>query len=264
MNAFVQQDLPDFDPIADFTVCAWILSGNQGSNSMALCIECFELTHSLLCIGEWDHDGHLQAVVYHGENICMRGKGGSLPRGQWLHVVVTQSRDELSFYIDGRLEDTKRWKALEAAETASRVRDVLSQLCAMIAEGGGDAGTHLSRTLRIREQGGRPMGRSDRERQVLEPRIERGKIRYSLLSVARLTSIVAGRGLARGTREESAYSRPLGCVAVLTAELSVCIVSEHVDFSMVISTLLLPLPHCLRLPRAAEVHARFVEFGNAA
>jgi hypothetical protein len=174
MNAFVQHDLPDFEPTADYTVSAWILSGKQGCIAMALCIECVELPHSLLCIGEWGRDGRLQAVVHHGGSIWMRGKSGSLPREQWLHVAVTQSRDQLSLYINGRLEDSTKWKAQDS-EIATRVRAVLSRLREVISDACGDAGTNLPWTLRSRVQTLRPMGRGNRKCQVLESHIRRSR-----------------------------------------------------------------------------------------
>jgi hypothetical protein len=78
---------------------------------MALCMECVENEMSLLCIGEWDDKGRLQAVVNHGEDYWMRARAMSLPLEQWLHVAIIQSRERLSFYIDGNLEDTTKWKA---------------------------------------------------------------------------------------------------------------------------------------------------------
>jgi hypothetical protein len=124
MHAFVEHDLPGFDSAADFTACAWILSDIQSSNVVAFNIECVELSRSLMCIGEWDRDGRLQAFVYHGENLWLRG--GSLPREQWLHVAVIQSGYQLLFYVDGRLENLARWRAADASETATRVRAVPS------------------------------------------------------------------------------------------------------------------------------------------
>jgi hypothetical protein len=111
MNGYLDIPIPEFDPSADFTLSAWIKSGNQGTTAIALSIECAELSESLVAIGEWNKDGVLQVVHArpYGSKLALTHTWlkdtahGRLRVNQWQHVAFLQSQGKLSFFIDGRL-----------------------------------------------------------------------------------------------------------------------------------------------------------------
>jgi hypothetical protein len=73
-------------------------------------MECAELDQSLIRIGEWDQAGHLQveriwsySVPKKLESVWLIDRANARLERMWQHVAYAQTREHMSFYMNGRL-----------------------------------------------------------------------------------------------------------------------------------------------------------------
>jgi hypothetical protein len=168
IGGHLEQSLPEFDPASDFAVCGWVKSGVPNCTAIAISIECAELHESLVAIGEWDSNGLLQAIrawsqgdYNHPERIWLRDEANArVTVGAWQHVGLVQTREDLSYFVNGRL--------VKSTAASRKPHAEVTKVCAHLCGDGPSLlislspGHTLSRTRHLSARAGGPVGGRDR------------------------------------------------------------------------------------------------------
>jgi hypothetical protein len=129
MCGYLEQPLPDFDLAANFSVCGWVKSSVTGFSTVAIAISCAEF-EAVLAIGQWFEHGFFQTLLRWPDGsgeppLVWLGEGSSarVQIGTWQHLTFTQTSDQQSFFLDGRL--------IKAVATSKALRAPASQVCSI-------------------------------------------------------------------------------------------------------------------------------------
>jgi hypothetical protein len=129
MCGYLEQPLPDFDLAANFSVCGWVKSSVTGFTTVAIAIVCAEF-EVVLAIGQWSNHGFFQTLRRwpdgRGEPPLVwieKGTSARVQIGTWQHLTFTQTSDQQSFFLDGRL--------IKAVATSKALHAPASQVCSI-------------------------------------------------------------------------------------------------------------------------------------